>query len=73
MICILAGNYLEAKRFAYGQEWDEEEWFYPTDELDLLRRTSFHVLVIGTAGTNVPASYFDKIYALAKKRGRINR
>ena len=73
MICIIAGNYNEASRFAYGQQWDSSEWFYPVDESDLMIRSNFHVLVIGTAGMNTPASYFDKIFELAKMRGRINR
>lgn len=72
-ICILAGNLLEAKRFAFSQEWDESQWFYPYDENDLNKRSNFHVLVIGSAGHNVPISYFDKIYETAKTRGRIGR
>ncbi len=73
MICIIAGNYLEASRFAYAQQLDKSEWFYPEDEQDLLKRSNFHVIVTGTAGMNTPASYFDKIFELAKSRGRINR
>jgi hypothetical protein len=73
MICILAGNYLEAQRYADSQYWSQHEWFYPTDELDLMRKNNFHVLVIGTAGHNVPPRYFEKIYALARERGKIGR
>lgn len=73
MICIIAGNYQEAKRWAYGQQLEDNEWFYPTDELDLYRRSNFHVLVVGTAGMNVPENYFNSIFNLAKKRGRIGR
>lgn len=73
MICILAGNYLEAKTYAYGQQLDEDEWFYPIDTDDLLKRTAFHVLVVGTAGHNVPVSYFDRVFQIAKQRGRIGR
>lgn len=71
MICILAGNYNEARRYASGQQWEDDEWFYPTDEFDLSSRKNFHVIVIGTAGQNVPISYFDKIFELAKNRGRM--
>lgn len=73
MICIIAGNFQEAKRWAYGQQLEDNEWFYPTDELDLMRRQNFHTIVIGTAGHNVPESYFNKIFTTAKKRGRVNR
>lgn len=71
MICILAGNFNEAKTWAYGQQLDRSEWFYPADEQELLHRTNFHVVVIGTAGQNVPLSYWDKIFELAKSRGRM--
>lgn len=71
MICIIAGNYQEAKNWAYGQELDDTEWFYPQEVEELYRRMNFHVVVIGTAGQNVPPSYFEKLFALAKQRGRM--
>ena len=73
MICIISGNYLEARRFADGQFLDENEWFFPIDEDDLKHRQNFHVIVIGSAGMNVPSSYFERILSTAKSRGRINR
>lgn len=72
-LCIIAGNYKEAEVFARGQNLSNDQWFYPIDEDDLKRRTNFHVLVIGTAGQNVPPSYFDKLYHLAQAQGRIGR
>ena len=72
MICIIAGNHDEAKRWAYGQQLDKSEWFYPSDEYELMRRSNFHVLVIGTAGQNVPQSYFDRIFELAKVSGSLS-
>lgn len=71
MLCLIAGNYFEAKRYASAQLLDDDEWFYPSDERDLLSRVDFHVLVIGTAGQNVPASYFERILSLAKLRGKM--
>lgn len=73
MICLLAGNYKEALTFAKGQNLDKNEWFFPENVHDLNFKQNFHVLVIGTAGENVPSLYFDKIYELAQKRGRIGR
>lgn len=73
MICLIAGNYNEAKQYARGQLLDPDEWFYPIDINDLNRYQNFHVLVVGTAGMNVPSSYFNKVFELAKARGRINR
>ena len=73
LLCLLAGNYLEAKTWAYGQQLDESEWFYPIDIHELKHRTGFHVLVIGTAGHNVPSSYFERVLSLAKRQGRIGR
>lgn len=73
MICLLAGNYLEAKRWAEGQLLDKNEWFYPVDLDDLKVRRNFHTLVVGSAGQNVPPLYFEKILHFAKQQGRINR
>lgn len=73
MICLLAGNYLEAQRFATAHDLDDNEWFMPADIAELYGRNNFHVLVIGTAGHNVPNSYFERVYQLAKQRGRIGR
>jgi tRNA A37 threonylcarbamoyladenosine dehydratase len=73
MICLIAGNYEEALTFAKSQFLARNEWFYPRDEDELKRMSNFHVLVVGSAGHNVPSSYFDRFYALAQTRGRIGR
>ncbi len=73
MICIIAGNYLEATRWAHANELDADEWFYPQNTDDLVSRQNFHVLVVGTAGQNVPPLYFEKVFQLAKKRGKVGR
>jgi len=70
MICLIAGNQDEADMFASGQNWNKADYFYPQDENDLLTRKDFHVLVIGTAGQNVPLSWFNKFYELALRQGR---
>jgi hypothetical protein len=71
MICILSGNLREAERYAIAQELQPEEWFYPSDMDDLRTRKNFHVIVVGSVGENVPVSYFNKVYELAKERGRM--
>ena len=73
MICVIAGNFLEAKQWAEGQLLEPEEWFFPVDTDDLRRRCNFHVVVVGTAGQNVPAAYFERVLSTAKDRGRIGR
>lgn len=72
-ICIIAGNYQEALTWAKGQNLSPEDWFYPVDLDELNIRSNFHVLVVGTAGQNVPVSYFNKFYNLACARGRVGR
>lgn len=72
-VCILAGNLLEAKRFAYSQGWSEDCWFFPRTLSDLIFQKNFHVLVIGTAGQNVPSNFFEKVYKLALERGKVGR
>lgn len=72
-LCILAGNYKEAVSWARSQNLQANDWFFPEDEYDLKTKTNFHVIVVGTAGENVPPFYFDRIYLLAQTRGRIGR
>lgn len=73
MICIIAGNYDEARRWARSQYLDDSEWFFPHDIDDLNSKQNFHVMVVGTAGQNVPPAYFEKVWQLARVRGRMNR
>jgi hypothetical protein len=73
MICIISGNYDEAKTWASGQNLDDKEWFYPVDEHDLQSQSNFHVIVVGTAGHNIPLSWFNRFYDLAQKRGAHGR
>jgi hypothetical protein len=72
-ICLIAGNEEEAYRFARNQNLSKEQYFYPHSVNDLLFKTNFHVLVVGTAGQNMPSLLFEKIYQLALERGRIDR
>lgn len=71
MICLIAGNFKEAQIWARGQMLENDEWFFPTDDLDLLRRRNFHVIVVGTAGQNTPQVYFERVLQLAWQRGRM--
>lgn len=72
-ICLIAGNEQEALAFARLQNIPRESWFYPKGEKDLLFRSNFYVLVVGTAGMNIPPSIFEKIYQLALERGKVGR
>lgn len=72
-ICIISGNYEEALAFAKAQNIPKEAWFYPKDINELLFRSNFYTLVVGTGGHNTPPSIFEKIYKLALERGSIGR
>ncbi len=72
-LCLIAGNLHEAETFARSQFLENDQWFYPRDINDLLFKTNFHVLVIGSAGMNTPSSYFEKILQSALSRGKIGR
>lgn len=72
-ICLIAGNEHEALAFAKLQSIPKDAWFYPKDINELLFRTNFYVLVVGTAGQNIPPSIFEKLYNLALERGQIGR
>lgn len=71
MIAIIAGTYKEAQTWARGQLLDDEEWFYLSDFDDLIDKRNFHVIVVGTAGDNIPSHYFERLFHLAKRKGRM--
>ena len=72
-ICLIAGNQEEAYRFARSQYLENDQWFFPASPNDLLFRSNFHVLVVGSAGFNFPSTVFERIYQLALERGKIDR
>lgn len=72
-ICVLAGNLHEAQTWASGQNLDDDSWFYPKSISDLRFKTNFYVLVVGSAGQNIPAYLFERLYSLAMTQGRIGR
>jgi len=73
VICLIAGNSFEAYTFAKGQFLADNEWFYPETIEILYARSNFHVLVVGTAGQNVPNNYFERLLSIAQIRGKIGR
>jgi hypothetical protein len=72
-ICLLAGNEYEAKAYAKLQNIPPDCWFFPKDVNELMFKSNFYVLVIGTAGQNVPGPFFERVYRLALERGKIGR
>lgn len=72
MICIIAGNYSQAKKWAASQMLADDEWFSTLDLDDLKSRENFHVIVLDTASELSPL-YFERLFNLARKRGRMNR
>lgn len=72
-ICIIAANEEEAYRWARNQNLNKDQYFYPHSEHELMFKTNFHVIVVGTAGFNIPSSTFEKIYNLALQRGKLGR
>jgi hypothetical protein len=72
-ICLIAGNEEEAYRFARNQNLEKDQYFYPHNVNDLLFRSNFHVIVVGTAAMNTPSSFFERIYQTALTRGAIGR
>jgi hypothetical protein len=72
-ICLIAGNEEEAYRFARSQNLNPNQYFFPHSVNDLLFRSNFHVIVVGSAGQNFPTQLFEKIYNLALERGKVGR
>lgn len=72
MICIIAGSYSHAKKWAATQQLSDTEWFSTLDMDDLKGRENFHVVVLDTA-SELPPIFFEKLFNLARLRGRVNR
>jgi len=69
MICILSPYYRTAKLWADTQNLNANEWFYCSDETDVVGKSNFHVLVIGEFDQQYSV-WFEKLYSLAKKYGK---
>ena len=72
MICIIAGTYAHAKKWATAQQLSDGEWFATLDIDELKSRENFHVVVLDTA-SELPPAFFEKVFHMAQVRGRINR
>jgi hypothetical protein len=72
-ICILAGDEEEAYKWARSQNLDRDQYFYPHNVGELLFKSNFHVIVVGTAGLNFPNALFENIYKVALERGKVGR
>ena len=69
MIAIIAGNYKDAKKWSESQFLSIDEWFYAnTDEVMI--RKNFNVVVLESA-SELPPHFFEKLFTLAKYRGRM--
>lgn len=72
MICLISPTYYKAEKFAISQGLASSEWFYYTDDADVMNRTNFHTLVVGEFEDH-KLPWFEKAWRLAKMRGAINR
>lgn len=71
-ICLIAGSEHEAYNWARNQNLEKDQWFYAGDKNDVIFKTNFHVIVIGTPGLYIPHQ-FEKLYRTALERGKIGR
>ena len=72
MIFVIAGSYEKAERWAATQQLTKKEWISTLDLDDLRQMSDFHVIVLDSAQELAP-SFFEKLFNLALKRGRIGR
>jgi hypothetical protein len=72
LIFVLAGNYNSAKKWAIAQMLADDEWFCTMDLDELKRASNFHVIILESA-SELPSTFFERLYTLAQSRGRINR
>lgn len=72
MIFILAGTYADARKWAAAQQLSANEWFSTLDVDDIKSRDNFHVVVLDSA-SELPPNFFERVYTVARLRGRVNR
>jgi len=72
VIFVIAGNYNSAKKWAIAQSLTDDEWFATLDLEELKKVSNFHVIILESA-SELPSTFFEKLYTLAQHRGRINR
>lgn len=72
MIFLIAGNYDHARKWAEAHQLDSSEWVCTLDLDEIKKMSNFHVIILESA-SYLPSSFFEKLYNLAKFRGRINR
>lgn len=72
MILIIAGSYNQAKKWAASQQLASDEWFSTLDEDEIKRASNFHVVILESAA-ELPPMFFERIYTVARTRGRIDR
>lgn len=68
MICLLAASKVDAIRFAAGQFWKKDEWFYG-DEHSLMVHDTYHIIRL-PGFFELPADYWSRIDSLAVSRQR---
>lgn len=71
MICLVAGNSQYAKKWARSQNLREDEWFYPENVFDLLKRKNFHTIMVPEGIDLLTNDQLNRILTLAWERGRI--
>ena len=71
MICLIAGNSQHAKKWARSQNLREDEWFYPDSIFDLLKRKSFHTIMVPEGIDLLTNDQLNRLLTLAWERGRI--
>jgi len=72
MIFVIAGSYNSAKKWAEAQHLIDNEWVCTLDLDEIKRMSNFHVIILESA-SELPPTFFEKLYTLAQFRGRMGR
>jgi hypothetical protein len=70
MICLIAGSYLYARKWAQSQHLRDEEWFFPNDVVDLYKRKDYHVILVLDGIEHVSNQYVNTMLTTAWAQGR---
>jgi len=70
VICLIAGTFKSAERWAKSQNLRIDEWFYPETVFDIYRRKNFHTITVVDGIDNLSNDALNRLLVAAWECGR---
>lgn len=70
MICLIAGTYKSAERWAKSQNLEPWEWFWPADVFVIYGKKNFHTIVVHDGIDNLSNDKLNRLLTASWESGR---